>query len=209
MSNFGNNLNRLRKKEGYSQEELANKLNVTRQTISKWELEQTTPDLKDLKKIANIFNISLDELISETNINEKKVKNKKTKNILLMIILLLIIIILLLLFINRIYKILFIKNKIDAACNANNFSIEKYVYMEKDFNQTIEEAYNLHFLNGKSILIKLNNENLSEIESIEMLNEKEYYYINEINKTYLQLPIEKYYENKMDLNYSPLVKDNI
>lgn len=195
MSNFGNNLNRLRKKEGYSQEELANKLHVTRQTISKWELEQTAPDLKDLKKISDVFNISLDELISENNINEKKVKNKKTKKILL--------------FINRIYKILFIKNKIDEACNTNNFSIEKYVHTEKDFNQTIEEAYNLHFLNGKSILIKLNNENLSEIESIETLDEKEYYYINENNKTYLQLPTEKYYENKMDLNYSPIVKDNI
>ena len=195
MSNFGNNLNRLRKKEGYSQEELANKLHVTRQTISKWELEQTAPDLKDLKKISDVFNIYLDELISENNINEKKVKNKKTKKILL--------------FINRIYKILFIKNKIDEACNTNNFSIEKYVHTEKDFNQTIEEAYNLHFLNGKSILIKLNNENLSEIESIETLDEKEYYYINENNKTYLQLPTEKYYENKMDLNYSPIVKDNI
>ena len=185
MSNFGNNLNRLRKKEGYSQEELANKLHVTRQTISKWELEQTAPDLKDLKKISDVFNISLDELISENNINEKKVKNKKTKKILLIILLLLILIIILL-FINRIYKILFIKNKIDEACNTNNFSIEKYVHTEKDFNQTIEEAYNLHFLNGKSILIKLNNENLSEIESIETLDEKEYYYIN---------------ENKMDLNY--------
>ena len=208
MSNFGNNLNRLRKKEGYSQEELANKLHVTRQTISKWELEQTAPDLKDLKKISDVFNISLDELISENNINEKKVKNKKTKKILLIILLLLILIIILL-FINRIYKILFIKNKIDEACNTNNFSIEKYVHTEKDFNQTIEEAYNLHFLNGKSILIKLNNENLSEIESIETLDEKEYYYINENNKTYLQLPTEKYYENKMNLIYSPIVKDNI
>ena len=52
-NNFGNNLMELRKKNGYSQEDLANKLNVTRQTISKWELEQTSPNLKDLKNIAD------------------------------------------------------------------------------------------------------------------------------------------------------------
>ena len=68
-NNFGNNLMELRKKNGYSQEDLANKLNVTRQTISKWELEQTSPNLKDLKNIADIFNISLDELTSNIKDN--------------------------------------------------------------------------------------------------------------------------------------------
>ena len=52
----------LRKKEGLSQESLAEKLNVTRQTISNWELGQTSPDILQAKSIARIFKISLDDL---------------------------------------------------------------------------------------------------------------------------------------------------
>ena len=52
---FGKNLMELRKKNGLSQEDLANKLNVTRQTVSKWELEQTSPSLKDLKNISDFL----------------------------------------------------------------------------------------------------------------------------------------------------------
>ncbi len=53
----------LRKKEGLSQESLAEKLGVTRQTISNWESGQTTPDLLQAGKISGIFKISLDELV--------------------------------------------------------------------------------------------------------------------------------------------------
>lgn len=52
----------LRKKEGLSQEGLAEKLNVTRQTVSNWELGQTTPDIQQAKNISKIFKISLDDL---------------------------------------------------------------------------------------------------------------------------------------------------
>lgn len=52
----------LRKKEGLSQEGLAEKLNVTRQTVSNWELGQTTPDIQQAKNIAQVFKISLDDL---------------------------------------------------------------------------------------------------------------------------------------------------
>ena len=52
----------LRKKEGLSQENLAEKLNVTRQTISNWESGQTTPDIVQAKNISKIFKISLDDL---------------------------------------------------------------------------------------------------------------------------------------------------
>ena len=52
----------LRKKEGLSQESLAEKLNVTRQTVSNWELGQTSPDILQAKSISKIFKISLDDL---------------------------------------------------------------------------------------------------------------------------------------------------
>lgn len=52
----------LRKKEGLSQENLAEKLNITRQTVSNWESGQTTPDILQAKMLSEIFKISLDDL---------------------------------------------------------------------------------------------------------------------------------------------------
>lgn len=56
-----------RKKCKLSQEDLAEKLGITRQTISNWELNETSPDLKQASKLCDIFNISLDELIGKEN----------------------------------------------------------------------------------------------------------------------------------------------
>ena len=60
---FGNKLYELRKEKGLSQEELASHLEVTRQTVSKWELGDSTPDLDKLVLLAELFEISLDELV--------------------------------------------------------------------------------------------------------------------------------------------------
>ena len=68
---FNEKLVKLRKEAGLSQEELGNKLNVARQTVSKWELGETTPEMDKLVKMSEIFNITLDELIKEENVNEK------------------------------------------------------------------------------------------------------------------------------------------
>ena len=86
---FGNKIMKLRKQLGLSQEELAEKLGVARQTISKWELGETAPDLKQSKELSKIFNVSLDEL-TDNDIKEvlvEKVSNtektsKKTLSIL-------------------------------------------------------------------------------------------------------------------------------
>ena len=59
---FENRLYELRKQQGLSQEELASRLDVTRQTVSKWELGETAPDIKQAQILSQIFNISLDEL---------------------------------------------------------------------------------------------------------------------------------------------------
>ena len=60
--NLGNKIAELRKKGNMSQEDLSEKVGVTRQTISKWELEETTPDIKQAKELSKIFKVSLDEL---------------------------------------------------------------------------------------------------------------------------------------------------
>ena len=80
---FNEKLIELRKKEGLSQEELGYKLNVTRQTVSKWELGQTTPEMEKLVEMSKIFNVSVDELINESEeaVNQNPIIEQYLKNL--------------------------------------------------------------------------------------------------------------------------------
>ena len=75
---FKEKLLELRKQKGWSQEELGNNLDVSRQTISKWESGQSAPEMEKLVKISEIFEISLDELIVgiKNEVNNKVEENK-------------------------------------------------------------------------------------------------------------------------------------
>lgn len=64
---IGENIHTLRKAKGLSQEELAEKLGVQRQTISKWELGQSVPDLEYILMLCEIFSVSADFLIKGEN----------------------------------------------------------------------------------------------------------------------------------------------
>ena len=96
---FNEKLVKLRKENLLSQEELAEKLGVTRQTISKWELEQTTPDMDKLSQMAKLFNVSVDELLNEadepTKTNQVSDKNNNKKNTAIVIILIIVLIVVL------------------------------------------------------------------------------------------------------------------
>lgn len=61
-----NRLYELRKQHGYSQDELADKLNVSRQAISKWERSESSPDTDNLIALAKLYGVSLDELLNYT-----------------------------------------------------------------------------------------------------------------------------------------------
>ncbi len=74
---IGKKIMELRKQKGLSQEELAEKVGVARQTISKWELGETSPDLKQSKELSQIFNVSLDELVDN---DIKSILVEKTSN---------------------------------------------------------------------------------------------------------------------------------
>lgn len=80
--NIGEKLFELRKAKNLSQEEVADKLNVTRQTVSKWETNQSTPDFDKIIPICELFEISTDELLKGTkteNIQEKGEKEETVK----------------------------------------------------------------------------------------------------------------------------------
>ncbi|MCI9082229.1 MAG: helix-turn-helix transcriptional regulator [Lachnospiraceae bacterium] len=70
---LGNHLFHARKKNGLSQEEVAEKLGISRQTVSKWETDETLPDICQSKRLAVLYGLSLDELV-EYDIDIKEIQ---------------------------------------------------------------------------------------------------------------------------------------
>lgn len=78
---LGKNINALRKEKGFSQEKLAEKVNVTRQTISNWELGETSPNPEQLILLSIALDKSIDELVGNDTthrLNEKCGDNTKS-----------------------------------------------------------------------------------------------------------------------------------
>ena len=73
--NFNEKLISLRKSKGLSQEELGAELNVSRQTISKWESGQSYPDFQRLVLLGDYFSLTLDELVKDIDVQEVREKN--------------------------------------------------------------------------------------------------------------------------------------
>ena len=82
---LGQNILEARKKSGLSQEGLGEKINVTRQTISNWELEETAPNPEQLKLLSKALNVSVDDLIDNdlenVVLSKVKITEKHTKTI--------------------------------------------------------------------------------------------------------------------------------
>lgn len=70
---LGNHLFHARKKRGLSQEEVAEKLGISRQTVSKWETNETLPDIRQSKRLAVLYGLTLDELV-EFDIDVKEIQ---------------------------------------------------------------------------------------------------------------------------------------
>lgn len=63
--NFGEKLQKLRKEKGWSQEELAQRIDVSRQALSKWELDAAVPDTKNVLQLSKLFGVSTDYLLND------------------------------------------------------------------------------------------------------------------------------------------------
>lgn len=74
-----NRLQQLRKQNGYTQEILAEKLGISRQSVSKWERAEASPDTDNLIALSKIYGVSVDELLntSEDTVNIKTEKKKE------------------------------------------------------------------------------------------------------------------------------------
>lgn len=76
---FGTRLARLRKEKGMTQGELAEKLNLSPQAISKWENDQSSPDIQSLLALSEIFGISVDELLGKQKEETTRFEQRKKK----------------------------------------------------------------------------------------------------------------------------------
>lgn len=148
---------KLRKEAGLSQEEFGNKINVSRQAVSKWESEQTKPDIDKLKEIGKLFNVSFDYLLDdekdevESVIEKIEAKpKKKGKKIILKVLFLIILIYLLI----SLYKFI-------GLCRfyliANSFSEENY-WISEGYEYNNEPILN-HFIQ------KVGNKRIEESRS--------------------------------------------
>lgn len=77
--NLANNILELRKINNLTQSELAEKLNYTDKTISKWERGESTPDIESLSALASLFNLTVDDLLHESFDKEKSIQEEKKK----------------------------------------------------------------------------------------------------------------------------------
>lgn len=69
---LSDNIKSLRKKKGYTQEELAARINVVRQTVSKWEKGFSVPDAEALQRLADVLEVDVKELLGSPIVGEQK-----------------------------------------------------------------------------------------------------------------------------------------
>lgn len=79
--NFNEKLINLRKSKGLTQEELGAEINVSRQTISKWESCQSYPDFQRLVLLSDYFGLTLDELVKDIDVEEVRDKNVNSEKL--------------------------------------------------------------------------------------------------------------------------------
>lgn len=77
---LGQRIKEEREKRNWTQSELADKLSVSRQSISKWELDSAYPDIERLIQISDLFGVTLDSLIKGDNELQKNIKVEKSES---------------------------------------------------------------------------------------------------------------------------------
>lgn len=230
---FKEKLLELRKQKGWSQEELGYKLDVSRQTISKWESGQSSPEMEKLVKLSEIFEISLDDLIKgikiETKIDKSQSveENKEYKNIqntqinkvckIIFIFALTAAFIFLGIVLIRMAKLNSINNALNYLCDSTNYKItENSDVINGGMNQ-IDDGYVLEYYSyGNNKMVQDGTIFPESFKKYFIAEENAYYEFNIESKSYNKVLIdtieneEKYLTfNNKNYNVYRLVVDNI
>lgn len=160
---IGNRILEFRKQKNLSQEDLAEKIGVTRQTISKWELGDTAPDIKQINKIAESFDIDLSDIL---NCEKKNVKKKVITWFLIICSIITVIA-----FFKLIYNIGY-----NNASKSSTLYIKCYI-KEKEYNVALSywnDSKTVYQIDGSPVLyniISKHYRNSSVIKIINIINE--------------------------------------
>lgn len=202
---FGENLINLRRQKGWSQDDLANNLNISRQAISKWENNTSKPDVDNIEKISKIFSVKIDELLNNELPNDKAValdvKKEEKKEKTITIVKLMIIAVIILYAISVIYKfasLLVIVNGVQKYANLNNYH---YVVTEYEDNnrKLVKECYYKEEMSKMIITNYLNDDNKKEFQIIGInLNENKGYIEDDNEKK--EINVDDYLKSKNNSN---------
>ncbi|MBO5388115.1 MAG: helix-turn-helix transcriptional regulator [Lachnospiraceae bacterium] len=149
---FNENLRELRKSKGFTQEELATKINVVRQTVSKWEKGLSVPDADSLQKIADVLDVEVSQLLGAnieteaskneiaeqlSRINEQLViKNRRTKKIVTAICVILLLPLIIFIIMIILANFFYANEKETSSYEIDDTVIE---YYDEEYEDTIEE----------------------------------------------------------------------
>ena len=205
---FGENLTNLRRQKGWSQDDLANNLDLSRQAISKWENETSKPDIDNIKKISKIFSIKIDDLINNELPDDKAVtldvKKEEKREKTITIIKLMIIAVIILYVISVIYKfasLLVIVNGVQKYANLNNYH---YVITTYDYeNNDRVEKKECWYKDGISKTLVISYENDTNIEKRQETcvdYNNSYGYIEQ-NEKKTQINVDEYLKTYVNYNY--------
>ena len=149
---FNENLRELRKSKGFTQEELDTKINVVRQTVSKWEKGLSVPDADSLQKIADVLDVEVSQLLGAnieteaskneiaeqlSRINEQLViKNRRTKKIVTAICVILLLPLIIFIIMIILSNFFYANVKETGSYEIDDTVIE---YYDEEYEDTIEE----------------------------------------------------------------------
>ena len=149
---FNDNLKELRKSKGFTQEELASKVNVVRQTVSKWEKGLSVPDADSLQRISDVLDVEVSQLLGAkveteesrneiaeqlSRINEQLViKNRRTKKIVTVICVILLVPVIILTIMAILGYFFMANTKESSSYEVDDTVIE---YFDEEYEDTIEE----------------------------------------------------------------------
>lgn len=199
---FGENLINLRKQKGWSQDDLANNLNLSRQAISKWENDTSKPDIDNIEKISKVFSVTIDDLLNNDVVKDKavtlNVKKQEKKEKTITIVKCMIIAVIILYIINVIFKfasLLIIVNGIQKYANLSN-----YHYVVKTYDESgLTEKEECWFKDGIFKTIVINNVGLHEesrqVTYIDFINN---YGTVENNGNILKININDYLNDNLE-----------
>lgn len=173
---FSEKLIELRKKNGLSQEELGNKINVSRQAVSKWESEQAKPEIDKVKEISKLFDVSIDYLVNDEIDNSQKSTEKKIRKKAKKVIIKVILIILAIYLVIVAYKftvLLVYSIKANNIADYDNYNIWiSSMYSDKIKNEYWEDIEDIIYSNNIEIRT-VYDDKLKDDSYIEYKNSKE------------------------------------